>query len=65
MPSILFFLGILLAVGSLEAAKILELCAHFLDKTFGNKYLVAVIIGLISSVVDNVPLVAACMVHLF
>ena len=62
LTSLLFFLGILMAVGALETALILEFCAHFLDVALGNKYIVAIIIGLVSSVVDNIPLVAACMV---
>lgn len=60
-PSVLFFLGILLAVGSLETAGHLELLATTMDKTFGNIYIVNILIGLLSSVVDNVPLVAGAM----
>lgn len=56
---ILFFLGILLAVDALEASGILMGTARFLDQTIQSNTLIAVLIGLISSVIDNVPLVAA------
>jgi len=59
MSSILFFLGILLAVGSLAATGMLSELALWLDSTIGNKSLIAFVIGLASAVVDNVPLVAA------
>lgn len=59
MSSILFFLGILLAVGSLAATGILGSAAVWLDSVIPNRDVVAVVIGLVSSVVDNVPLVAA------
>lgn len=61
MSSILFFLGILLSVASLEEAGILEVWAAHLESTLPSKEIVAVAIGLISAVVDNVPLVAGCM----
>ena len=61
VPSVLFFLGILLAVAALETAGYLEELAAVLDKTFGSIYIVNVLIGLLSSVVDNVPLVAGAM----
>jgi len=57
--SILFFLGILLAVGALEATHILGNFADFLNATVGNLNIIAMIIGAASSVVDNVPLLAA------
>jgi Na+/H+ antiporter NhaD/arsenite permease-like protein len=60
-PSILFFLGILLAVGAMEVSGHLHQAAAMLDASFGNLYIVNTIIGLLSSVVDNVPLVAAAM----
>lgn len=60
-PSILFFLGILLAVASLQTAGHLTDLANLLDKTFSDIYLVNTFIGLLSSVVDNVPLVAGAM----
>jgi Na+/H+ antiporter NhaD/arsenite permease-like protein len=59
--SLLFFLGILMSVNILEIANILQFFAHRLDDLFASKEVIAVIIGFISSVVDNVPLVAACM----
>jgi Na+/H+ antiporter NhaD/arsenite permease-like protein len=60
MSSILFFLGILLAVGSLGSMGVLEAAAQWFDKvTNGNLKIVAIAIGLLSAVVDNVPLVAA------
>ncbi len=61
MPSILFFLGILLAVSALATAGILHDMGIFLDKNFGNLYVINIIIGLLSSLVDNVPLVAGAM----
>ena len=61
-PSILFFLGILLAVAALQTSGHLRLLATGLDETFqGNIYIVNVLIGLLSAIVDNVPLVAAAM----
>lgn len=57
---ILFFLGILLCIGSLEMVGILKSFALFLDKHIANTAAVATTIGLLSAVVDNVPLVAAC-----
>jgi Na+/H+ antiporter NhaD/arsenite permease-like protein len=57
--SILFFMGILLAVGTLQATGVLRLVAGWLSDTVGNMQIVALIIGLLSAVVDNVPLVAA------
>lgn len=60
-PSVLFFLGILLALAALQSAGQLTLLANGLDKTFGNIYIVNVLIGLLSAVVDNVPLVAGAM----
>lgn len=59
--SVLFFLGILLAVAALQSAGHLDLLATALDKHIGNLYIINVIIGLLSSVVDNVPLVAGAM----
>ncbi|MCB0628328.1 MAG: sodium:proton antiporter NhaD [Saprospiraceae bacterium] len=60
-PSILFFLGILLAVAALETAGHLEQLAQVLNEQFGNIYLVNTFIGLLSAVVDNVPLVAGAI----
>ena len=61
MPTILFFLGILMAVGALQAAGILGEIAHFLNRTIHEPFIINTIIGALSSVIDNVPLVAACM----
>jgi len=58
-PSILFFLGILLAVSALQSFGLLKDLATFLSSTFKNDYLIGIALGLISAIVDNVPLVAA------
>lgn len=57
--SILFFLGILLAIGALQDAGLLASLAHHMDQTIGNVDVITMSIGLSSAVVDNVPLVAA------
>ncbi len=57
----LFFLGILLAVDALETGGVLSDLAHYLEKSVGNLTVIAVLIGIASAVVDNVPLVAATM----
>jgi Na+/H+ antiporter NhaD/arsenite permease-like protein len=59
MSSILFFFGILLAVAALEHALILESLAGWLDRTIGRQDIIVSILGLASSIFDNVPLVAA------
>lgn len=61
MTTILFFLGILMAVSALESAGVLGSFASFLDTKIHNIYLINAAIGLMSAVVDNVPLVAASM----
>lgn len=58
-PSILFFLGILLAVSALQSFGLLKELATFLSSTFKNDYLIGTALGLLSAIVDNVPLVAA------
>ncbi len=58
-PSILFFLGILLAVSAFQSFGILKQLATFLDNSLGNFYLIGTALGLVSAIVDNVPLVAA------
>lgn len=58
-PSILFFLGILLAVAALESFGMLKTFATFLNETLKNDYLIGIALGLLSAIVDNVPLVAA------
>lgn len=60
-PSILFFLGILASVAALEATGILGGLAMQLDKQIGDERLIVGAIGILSSIVDNVPLVAAAM----
>ncbi|XP_048337406.2 sodium/proton antiporter 1 isoform X1 [Ziziphus jujuba] len=57
----LFFLGILLSVSSLESAGILRELANYLDAHIPNVELIASAIGVVSAVIDNVPLVAATM----
>ena len=61
MGSIVFFIGILLAVASLEHSHILTSVAKWLDETVGRQDVIVTLIGLVSAVVDNVPLVAASM----
>lgn len=61
MSTILFFLGILMAVSALGQAGILTNLAHWLNDQFHEVYIISGIIGVLSSIVDNVPLVAACM----
>ncbi len=61
VPSVLFFLGILTAVAGLQVAGHLTDAAKFLDQNFGNIYAVNTVIGVLSAIVDNVPLVAAAM----
>ncbi|HET6724201.1 MAG TPA: sodium:proton antiporter NhaD [Chitinophagaceae bacterium] len=58
-PSILFFLGILLAVSALQSTGILTSVSAYLDKSVGNISIITIIIGFLSAIVDNVPLVAA------
>ena len=61
MGSILFFVGILLAVATLEHTGVLVSLAGWLDRTVGRQDLIVLIIGIASAIVDNVPLVAASM----
>jgi Na+/H+ antiporter NhaD/arsenite permease-like protein len=62
MDTILFFLGILMAVGCLETIGVLTMLGEGLNTAFdGNYYLITGIICVLSSIVDNVPLVAGCM----
>ena len=62
LSTIMFFLGILMAVAVLQEVGVLKLMGSMLDSTFeGNHFLVTGIIGVLSSIVDNVPLVAGCM----
>ncbi len=59
--SVLFFLGILLAVGALESMTLLHRFAEYLDHAIGSQSIIVTLIGLMSAVIDNVPLVAASM----
>lgn len=61
MPSVLFFLGILLAVGALQSMSVLSNFSSWLDETLRDNRIIITLIGVLSSVVDNVPLVAASM----
>jgi len=61
VPTVLFFLGILSAVAALQSAGHLSLLSKFLDDKLGNIFLIDLAIGVLSSVVDNVPLVAGAM----
>lgn len=61
MTTILFFLGILMAVNALSFAGILRELSVWLDESVGNIYAINIIIGVLSSIVDNVPLVAGAM----
>jgi Na+/H+ antiporter NhaD/arsenite permease-like protein len=59
--SVLFFLGILLAVAALESMHILGNFAAWLDRSVGSQSIIITLIGLLSAIIDNVPLVAASM----
>jgi NhaD family Na+/H+ antiporter len=59
LTSILFFLGILISIAALESIGLLPAIAQWMDKTIHNDSLIAMAIGFLSSIVDNVPLVAA------
>lgn len=61
VASTLFFLGILLAVAALDASGVLKVLAEHISNTFSHINVIAMLIGLASAVVDNVPLVAATM----
>jgi Na+/H+ antiporter NhaD/arsenite permease-like protein len=60
-PTVFFFLGILSAVAALQSAGHLNILAQFLDEKLGNIFLIDLAIGVLSSIVDNVPLVAGAM----
>jgi Na+/H+ antiporter NhaD/arsenite permease-like protein len=57
--TILFFLGILIAISALQSTGILMKLAHFMTVSIGNESIIVISIGLLSSIVDNVPIVAA------
>ena len=61
VSSVLFFLGILLAVAALQSMGLLHQFASYLAETIGDNRIIITLIGILSSVVDNVPLVAASM----
>jgi Na+/H+ antiporter NhaD/arsenite permease-like protein len=61
VPSVLFFLGILLAVACLQEINVLQDTATLLNNSIGNLKLISGVIGLLSAIVDNVPLLAATM----
>jgi Na+/H+ antiporter NhaD/arsenite permease-like protein len=61
MGSVVFFIGILLAVATLEHTHVLSMLAQWLDQVVGRQDIIVLLIGLVSAVVDNVPLVAASM----
>lgn len=61
VSSVLFFLGILLCIDALQVAGLLQSLAQWMDHSIGNSSIVAIAIGLVSAIVDNVPLVAASM----
>jgi Na+/H+ antiporter NhaD/arsenite permease-like protein len=58
-PSILFFLGILISISALQATGILVQVSTWMDNTIGNINAITILIGFLSAIVDNVPLVAA------
>ena len=58
-PSILFFLGILMSIAALEQVGLLTSLASYFDQQFSDIKIIAIVIGLLSSIVDNVPMVAA------
>jgi Na+/H+ antiporter NhaD/arsenite permease-like protein len=61
VPSVLFFLGILVAIAALESTHLLADLATYMDNTIGNINVIVISIGLLSAIIDNVPLVAATM----
>ena len=62
LNTILFFLGILTTIAALSETGALNSLGQFLDSKFdSNPYIITALIGVLSAVVDNVPLVASCM----
>ena len=61
MSAIVFFIGILLAVAVLEHTHVLAALAEWLDSEIGRLDIIVMVIGLVSAIVDNVPMVAAAM----
>lgn len=60
-PSILFFLGILVAVAALESTGLLQSLAMSMNESIGSLKIISISLGMLSSIIDNVPLVAATM----
>jgi Na+/H+ antiporter NhaD/arsenite permease-like protein len=61
VPSVLFFLGILVAISALESTHLLASLATAMDRSIGDINIIVISIGLLSAIIDNVPLVAATM----
>lgn len=61
LSSAMFFIGILLSIGSLEASGILEALTHTMQSYITSEPLIAGTVGIASSIIDNVPIVAGCM----
>lgn len=61
LTGVLFFFGILLCIDALETAQLLEKMAHWLDTHINSYYVIAILIGIASAIIDNIPLVAASM----
>jgi NhaD family Na+/H+ antiporter len=61
VPSILFFLGILIAIAALQSTGVLTDLAQYMNEKIGNLNIIVPLIGLLSAIIDNVPLVAASM----
>lgn len=61
IPTLLFFMGILLSVAALQASGTLLVASEFLENSFRNVYVINLLLGLLSAVIDNVPLVAAAL----
>ncbi len=61
MPSILFFLGILMGVAVLQSTGVLAWLAKTLDETIHNVFIIDIVLGILSSIIDNVPMVAGAM----
>ncbi len=61
IPSILFFLGILVAVAALESTGLLKSLASSMSESIGDLRIISISLGFLSAIIDNVPLVAATM----
>ena len=58
-PSILFFLGILISVGALQYSGVLLIVSDKLTEAIGDQRIIVIVLGMLSAIIDNVPLVAA------